>query len=481
MEELVCGIDVGTSAVRVLISTLDGSVIANSSCPLKPVYARDKYRQQDVENWWEATLFALKGALVHTNPSSIRSLSVDATSGTIVLVDSALRPIGPGIMYNDARAEGYGDIINATAVDFIARHGYSFKDDFSLSKILWLARNDSNFGKAKKVLHQSDFINAKLTGEIPPTDWSNALKSGCDLINGGWPSFIFEKLGIPKEKLPDNVVAPGTIIGKISRAAANETGLSQETMVVAGASDGTAALFASGAHKPGDFSTSLGSTITIKGITEKILFDPRGTVYCHKHPAGFWLPGGASNVGCAAINKEFAPEPATRRQILACLDSAALKFFPCDTVLYPLADATSERFPFKKTSIRAFVAGTTACREELYAAMLQSIAFVERWCYEELNALGANVKQVYSVGGGSKSTVWRSIRADILRLPLIIPENVETALGAAMIAAAPIVGDFQKACAEMTRIREVISPGNDSRYEQLYRKFRNEVHQRWNV
>lgn len=480
MQDLVCGIDVGTSAVRVLVCDLAGAVVSNGGVDLPAPRVTGARREQDAEGWWRAVCAALRAALRAAPAEAIRSVCVDATSGTIVLVDSALRPLTPGSMYNDARAAGYGERINAVAADFIARHGYRFKDDFSLSRMLWMMEHEPAFAAAFKVLHQSDFVNARLMGCAPATDWSSALKSGCDLHRAGWPEFIGGALGFPTGLLPDRVVAPGAALGALCDRAAAETGLRPGIAVVAGASDGTASLFASGAGRPGDFNTALGSTITIKGISPDIVRDPDGVIYCHRHPEGHWLPGGASNVGCAALNAVFAPDAEGRGAALRALDAGVDRSVPAPLLVYPLGDSRDERFPFKKRDVAAFESGPSTARDGRYAGYLQGIAFVERWCYEKLAALGAPVRRVFATGGGSRSEVWSRLRADVLGVPLVLPEQTETAFGAAILAAAHVRGRFGAASDAMVRTRRAFEPsGRD--FEPAYQAFRDECRRRWGV
>jgi len=481
MQELVCGIDVGTSAVRVLVVDLAGQTAAAAVGELAPVRANGVRREQDPDDWWRAVCSALRSALAGIDPAAVRAVCVDATSGTIVLVDGALRPLSPGLMYNDGRAAGTAARINAAAGDFIGRHGYRFKDDFALSKLLWLRDHEPAFAGAAQCLHQSDFVNARLAGGFVATDWSSALKTGCDLFRSGWPEELFGQLGVPRDKLPAAVVAPGTPLGEVCPAAAAATGLRPGTVLVAGATDGTASLFASGACRPGDFNTSVGSTLILKGISREVVHDPRGVVYCHRHPAGTWLPGGAGNVGCAALNREFALDPASRRAVLAALDATADAHLPTASLVYPLGDATEERFPFKCSAIGTLRAGPPpASREDAYAATLQGIACVERWCYEELAALGARAERVFSTGGGSRSEVWCRLRADVLRRPVLLPQEAETALGAAVLAAGHLRGDLAAAAADMVRIRRTVGPsGRD--FEETYAAFRAATRAAWGV
>jgi len=476
----VCGIDVGTTAVRVAVCAPDGQVLSSSACPLPRVRSVGPRREQDARAWWHAVAAALRAALVRTSAAEIGSVAVDGTSGTVVLVDANLVPVSAGILYNDGRAAGYGARIDAVAGEFIERHGYGFKDNFALPRLLWLAEHDPSFGGARWALHQSDFINARLAGGVTATDWSTALKTGCDLHRGVWADFVGDRIGFPRERLPSDIVGPGVPLGVVCREAAAKTGLRMGTVIVAGATDGTAALFASGARQPGDFNTVLGSTITVKGVTPNLVRDAEGVVYCHRHPAGYWLPGGASNVGCAALDRRFAPDPGQRAVALRALDAAADRHLPSAVAVYPLGDAAEERFPFRKTGLGEFMAGEAATEEALYAAYLQGIAFVERWCYEKLAALGVVVERLFSTGGGSKSGVWNRVRADVLRRPLCLPEQAETAFGAAILAAGRVHGSVERAAAAMVRIREQVEPGPRS-FDEAYARFRAECAKRWGV
>jgi D-ribulokinase len=478
--QLVCGIDLGTTAVRVMVCDLQGKVRTSASRFLKPVQGTNGRREQDARDWWEAVRSALREATSALDSKAIGALSVDATSGTVVLVDRNLDPIGPALMYHDGRAVGYGRKANEAAGDFVARHGYHFKDNFALPKMLWWRDHDPSFGAAWKILHQSDFINARLIGAVPATDWSNALKSGCDLLAGGWARFISERLAFPMEKLPEQVVAPGAKLGEVCAEAAHATGLQAGTPVVAGATDGTASLFASGASQPGDFNTTLGSTLVVKGISLKIVRDPDGVVYCHRHPSGFWLPGGAGNVGCAPINRQFAPDPTTRGRILRELDEGLDRYLPCPILTYPLGELSEERFPFRKCGLGEWMRGRPTVRQDHYAAMLQAVAFIERWCLEKLESLGANAQRIFSTGGGSRSSSWCRLRADVLGKTILCPAETETALGAAVLAASHLCGSFEDASSGMVRITDRVEPGSRD-FEDLYRLFRQECRDRWGV
>lgn len=478
---LVLGIDLGTSAVRAVVSDLHGNILSDGKSDFPAVEVQGPRREQNPEDWWKGTCKAIHEALDSLDTrdkADIKALAVDATSGTIVLCDSAGKCLTRGIMYNDARAKGYGERINRLAPDFIQRHGYRFKDSFSLSKLWWLSENGYSLSKDCRLLHQADYINYCLCGEFTATDWSNALKSGCDLHESKWPEFL-DRIGIPLDALPKAVTAPGSPLGKVSPTIAEQFGLPKNCEIVAGSTDGTAALFASGAVNAGDYSTVLGSTLTVKGVSDHLIQDDSGALYCHRHPARGWLPGGACNAGCTALNSVFFRSSVDGKAIRE-LDQKAEECLPTPLLLYPLAGMTQEIFPVKKDNITGWMEGNCRSAEDLYAAYLQGIAFVERWCYDRIEELGGKVLRVFSTGGGAKSRVWNRLRCDLLQRPVLIPEQTETVMGTALLAASHITGDLSESSKNMIRVKEELAP-KESRYEDLYQKFRETCDRRWSL
>ena len=237
----------------------------------------------------------------------------------------------------------------------------------------------------------------RLTGQPAISDYSNALKTGYDLIEERWPAWIDRHLGVVS-RLP-SVVAPGSPIGTVSSKAAAETGLPEGLRVVAGATDGTAAFLASGARRVGDYNTTLGTTLVFKGISSRICRHPQGVIYCHKLPGGWWLPGAASNVGTDWIGAMFPGAD------LPAMDSAAAERLPSQCVAYPLV-LPGERFPFLAPEARGFFTPDLPGAADRYAACLQGVALVERLGYQVLDAAaGTSGGEVYGTGGGSRSDV----------------------------------------------------------------------------
>lgn len=303
----------------------------------------------------------------------------------------------------------------------------------------------------RHLLHTPDLVGWRLTGGPVATDWSHALKSGYDALAGEWPGEVFDALGVPARWLP-SVQPPATAVGTVCADAAAETGLPTGCAVRLGMTDGCAGQLATGAVRPGQFVGILGTTYVLKGVTRDLVADPSGALYSHRHPDGWWLPGGASNTGGEAL----AHLPSDR---LPALDRAAADRGPASVVAYPLR-REGERFPFVSGAARGFVLGTPADDADRHRATLEGVAFLERLALERAAGLGVAVEgPLWAAGGGSRSALWTRIRATVLGRPLRVAEHAETAFGAALLAASGTLHpDLTASAAAMVRPGRDVAP-----------------------
>ncbi|HUW33197.1 MAG TPA: FGGY-family carbohydrate kinase [Planctomycetota bacterium] len=465
------GIDVGTGGVRCAVCTPDGRCVASGAAGLKdaevPNLPLGRHEQQP-DAWWRALSNCLRSMKGKAPFGDIAALSVDSTSGTVLFLDAANRPLRPALMYNDSRAVEQSRRVNDAAGEFTDRHGYRFNASFALAKILWVKEREPNvFAKTTRICHPADYVAGRIRGDYSVTDTSNALKTGCDLFDGTWPEFISGGLGIPVEKLP-RLVAPGTPTGNVCRSAARDLALSENTIVVAGCTDGTAGFLASGAAGEGQWASVLGTTLVLRGISKSIVKDPAGRIYCHRHPDGWWLPGAACTVGGECLIVHFP------RRDLTQLDRLAVESPLTDLIYYPLV-RRGERFPFVNPNAEGFLSRKPANQVELHMACLEGVAFVERWAMDVFAELGADVTgPVHATGGGAKSGLWLSIRASVLGREMQVPEHSGCEIGAVTLAAAPDCGSVSEACRRIVRIRHSIGPDAALRkhYDHKYAEFR---------
>ena len=466
------GLDLGTQSVRALAVTADGTVAGSGSRPLHG--RRDGPRhEQDPDDWWRAVAAACREALRDVDPAAVRGVAVDATSGTVLLVDREGTPLTPGLMYDDTRAAAEVDRVNEVGAAVWQELGYQrMQPAWALPKLLWLLREHADLAPHARLAHQSDLVTGRLVGGPVATDLSNALKTGAHLIDETWPAAVFDALGVPAHVLPP-LVRPGTPLGTVCAAAAAATGLPEGTAVVAGATDGCAAQLGAGVLRPGSWNSVLGTTLVLKGVSRELVRDPSGAVYSHKAPNGDWLPGGASSTGAGAISRDFPGAD------LDDLNRRAAAYEPSGALTYPLV-STGERFPFVAPQAEGFRLGTPADDGDRFAGVLQGVAFVERLCFDHLDLLGAPLDgDLVLTGGATRSAYWCRLRADVLGRPVTLPVTAEPALGMAVLAAAP-GRDAAEVAAGMVRVREVVEPRPDgtARFVEAYVRFVDELESR---
>lgn len=232
-------------------------------------------------------------------------------------------------MYSDPRSGEQAKIAREAAQEDDGAGYKDFQASSGLPKILWFL--DEYPEKSKKIgswAHASDFITSKLCGEWGITDYTNALKTGYDLVNQRWPDYLSSRLKLPESWFP-KVLPSGTPIGRLLPHIANNIGFPLNVQVVAGMTDGCASQIASGAIRLGDWNTTIGTTLVLKGVTRNPVPDPLGRIYNHLHPEGYWMPGGASNTGADWITQHFGQDS------LKELNEKAGLIIPTQFLAYP--------------------------------------------------------------------------------------------------------------------------------------------------
>lgn len=363
-DDVWVGIDVGTQSARAFAVAADGQVAGSGAVALSS--RRDGVRhEQDPRAWWEAVAGASRAALESVAPQRVRAVATCATSGTVLLVDRDGTPLTPALMYDDGRAGEQAQQVGMPA-------------SWGLPKLLWMLDEWPDLARREaRLAHQSDVVTRELVGREVPADSSHALKSGYDVQEEAWP----ERARLPDRLLPA-VVRSGTRLGEVCSRAAAQTRIPAGTPVIAGMTDGCAAQFAAGALRAGDWNSVLGTTLVLKGYSPRPVRDCGGVLYNHRAPDGGWLPGGASSSGAGVLTERFAGRD------LDELGRRAEAHERTNVLAYPLV-SRGERFPFAAAGAEAFVSGDPADEGELFAALLQGVAFVERLCLDLVDLLGA--------------------------------------------------------------------------------------------
>lgn len=418
--DLYLGLDLGTSGCRAVV--IDASAIVHAQAMLAyaaPIRSGGNV-EQNPEVWWQGTREVVKAVLHDIDARQIRSLAVAATSGTVLLADAQGTPLTPALMYNDSRAVDEARRLADVAPRESAAHGTAS----GLAKLLWLQRH-TDTAQVRYALHHADWIVGRLCGRFDLTDENNALKTGYDAQAKCWPGWL-HAAGMRTEWLPQ-VVVPGTPIGTLTSQTALEFGLPASTRIVAGTSDSTAAIIATGAGTIGDAVTSLGSTLVVKIISERPVFAPEYGVY--SQPLGkLWLAGGGSNSGGAVLRNFFSDVQ------MAAMTPHMHPDSPTGLDYYPLL-APGERFPLNDPNYAPRLTPRPGDDIMFFQGMLEGVAHIEQRSYQLLAELGApSPSCVRSVGGGAQNSVWTKIRARLLNVPMLLPEHQDAAYGAALLA-----------------------------------------------
>jgi D-ribulokinase len=413
VTEVVLGIDVGTSGVRIAARDHHGDMKAMVAAALSAPILDFGRALQDPHLWWHAISQAF--SQLDLKGLQVLALAIDGTSGTILPVDAQGRAVGFASMYNDVADAEHISRIKTTAPPETAAHGATSP----------LARAIPMQETVARILHQADWLLGLMCGIFDVSDENNALKTGYDPVARRWPDWI-AGTGMIVAKLP-RVVAAGERVGTILPAVADELKLPRNVAVVAGTTDGCAGFLASGAKVVGDGATSLGTTLTLKLLSATPVFSPQYGIYSHRI-GDQWLAGGASNVGGAVLKQFFTAEEIVR--LTAMMDAKVSTGFD----YYPLPKQ-GERFPINDPAMLPRLTPRPPEDHLFLQGLFEGIAEVEALGYRRLAELGASpLSSIRSAGGGAGNEVWTAIRLQKLKVPARSSASEHAAMGTARLA-----------------------------------------------
>ena len=476
---LYIGIDLGTSACKLLLADEAGQVrnAVTKEYPLSFPYPG--WSEQEPAHWWAAVLGGVPELLVGFDARSVKGIGIGGQMHGLVALDGADQVLRPAILWNDGRTAKEVDYLN----NVVGRENLSKLTaniafaGFTAPKLLWMRSNEPDlFKKIEKIMLPKDYLVYRLTG-IHATDYSDA--SGMlllDVEHKCWSKEMCEICGVTEKQLPklyESWEPVGTLLPEVAKA----VGLPESIVVCAGAGDNAAAAVGTGTVGAGGCNISLGTSGTIFISSDKFGVDPNNALHSFAH-----ADGGYHLMGCmlsaASCNKWWQDE------IIGATDYQAEQARITPEKLgknhvYFLPYLMGERSPINDTNARGTFVGMTmdTSRSDLTQAVLEGVAFAIRDSFEVAKALGIPIHRSKICGGGAKSPLWKTIMANVLNIQLDVPESEQgPGMGGAMLAmvACGRYPSVTAACEALVRTAETISPDPElaARYEVRYQQFK---------
>ena len=484
MQDLVIGVDSSTTGAKAVVWSATGESISQARANYPMSTPQPGWGEQNAEDWWEATVKAVRRAVQTVDSARIAAISITHQRETFVCVDREGNPLRPAMLWLDSRAASEVEEYGTEEVHRIT--GKPANVTPAWYKLLWLAKNEPELlARTAKVADVQAFLVHRLTGDWV-TSYGSADPLGViDMTTFDYSDDLLSIAGLKREQF-SRLVAPGDYIGQIADNIAQSLGLPKNLPVVAGLGDGQAAQLGTGAIHPGNYYLNLGSGIVSGTLSNEYLYDKAFRVLAAGIPGKYtfetFIGGGTFNLqwfidkfaglDTKALGLELTPE-----QIL---ETAAAQLPPGSEGLLALPYWTGALTPFWDHHARGALIGFSGRhgKSHVYRAMLEGIAFEQRFLTEGAErATGTPANELIALGGGSRSKVWCQIIADVMQRPVkVVRESESTCLGVGMLAAAyaGIHHSIGEAAAKMSGVSATFSPDPErfGVYDELYKVYR---------
>lgn len=475
MEKYVLGVDLGTSAVKVSCLNQCGKIIVQKSEAYPISITEEGYREQNPEDWVQATFKAITKIVQDTcKIGIIEGLSFSGQMHSLVLLDDEHKVIRPAILWNDTRTGAEADYINQAFEEKIVKiTGNKGVAGFTLPKLLWLKKHErNNLAKADVILMPKDYVRYRITGKID-MDLSDATGTlMLDIAKGTWSSEILNFFQIPAKICP-HLVSSTDFIGNPLKEVCELTGLSPTVKVFAGAGDNAAAAIGAGILNSKTILCSIGTSGVILAEENAPHMPYEGTLQMENHVIRnhFYSMGVTLSAGDSLnwFQKALYPD-LSYDQIISCAEKSTIG---ANNLLFA-PYLSGERTPYSDPYVRGCFIGVsqTTSKEDFCRAVIEGITFSLRQVVEIYMDNNKRIDQIISIGGGAKSLFWQQMQANIFHKPIISLKNEQgPGIGAAMIAAMGC-GWFKswKACFRVfVSYGQTIYPSEQA--EKIYDKF----------
>ncbi|WP_350019359.1 xylulokinase [Priestia flexa] len=474
--------DIGTTGNKATLYASTGELVGSTLYKYETLYPYTGWAEQNPLDWWEAVCYSTRELLEKTNvpKEEVEAVSFSGQMLGCLLVDQVGEPLGNAIIWADMRAAEQAEFLNREiGMENVYRiTGHRISSSYSGAKISWMKQHQPDvFKKAYKVLQAKDYLVYKLTGKFA-TDYSDACGTNCfNLVSKAWSDDILAAWQIDKDLFPE-LHASTDVIGGVTAAASQQTGLLEGTPVVIGAGDGVCAAAGVGVFNEGEAFNYIGSSSWVATASNKPIFDPDMKTYTWVHldptkysPNGTMQCGGGSMQWVTRLLYQNLKDESTMYEVM---NAEAAQSLPTSRGLVYLPYLMGERSPRWNPDARGVFAGLsiTHTRGDMARSVMEGVAYNLKVILDTFQNEGTPINHMWVLGGGAKSTLWRQILADIYGLDIYVPPYLDeaTSMGAAMAGAVGVglLQDFNEAQAWVER-KYVHQP--ELRAQNIYEQF----------
>ena len=474
---LYIGIDLGTSAVKLLLMDGEGKIqkIVSKEYPL--YFPHPGWSEQKPEDWYTQVIAGMKELIAEADKSKIAGISFGGQMHGLVILDKDDNVIRPAILWNDGRTYEECDYLNnVIGKDKLSEYTANIAfAGFTAPKILWMKENEpENFAKIEKIMLPKDYLAYRLSG-VHCTDYSDA--SGMlllDVKNKCWSEEMMEICGVKREQLPD-LFESYEVVGTLKKELADELGLSENVKIVAGAGDNAAAAVGTGTVGDGRCNISLGTSGTIFISSKTFGVDENNALHSFDHADGYYHLMGCM-LSAASCNKWWMDEILQDKDYAG--EQAKIEKLGENHVFF-LPYLMGERSPHNNPDARATFIGMSmdTTRADMTQAVLEGVAFGLRDSLEVARSLGIKIERTKICGGGAKSPLWKKIIANVMNLKVDVIESEEGPGYGGAILAAVGCGEYasvEEASAALVKVIDTVEPDSElvAKYEERYQEFR---------
>lgn len=471
------GIDLGTSAVKLLLMEGNGKIVRVTSREYPLYFPHPGWSQQNPEDWYKQSMDGLCELLDGIDKSQVAGISFGGQMHGLVVLDENDQVIRPAILWNDGRTFRENDYLNQVIgkeklSEYTANISFT---GFTAPKILWMKNNEpENFARIKKIMLPKDYLAYRLTG-VHCTDVSDA--SGMllfDVKNRCWSEEMCEICGVHKEQLA-KVYESYETVGMLLPEIAQNLGLPETVKVAAGAGDNAAAAVGTGTVGNGQCNISLGTSGTIFISSDQFAVDKNNALHAFAHADGHYHLMGCM-LSAASCNKWWMDEIIGTKDYGT--EQAAITKLG-ENHVYFLPYLMGERSPHNDPDARGTFIGMTmdTSRADMTQAVLEGVAFALRDSFEIAKSLGIQINRTKICGGGAKSLLWKKIIANVLNVKVDVPETEEgPGYGAAILAAVACseYASVEEAAQKLLKVVDTVEPDAElaAKYEKRYAQFK---------